>query len=82
MTGPNGHAPDTGVSTAVVLPTPSSAAAPTQFTSEQVKAVVVALEVPFDPSQIEWRVMNTSKNGQPLRGQVFPMPTKGRTPID
>jgi hypothetical protein len=29
------------------------------------------LEVPFDPSQIEWRVMNTTKS-QPLRGQVVP----------
>jgi hypothetical protein len=30
------------------------------------------LEVPFDPSQIEWRVMNTTKNGLPTRGQVVP----------
>lgn len=72
MTGPNGHAQGAGASTALVLPTPSSIAAPTQFSSEQVKAVVAALEVPFDPSQIEWRVMNTSKNGQPIRGQVVP----------
>ena len=28
--------------------------------------------MPFDPSQIEWRVMNTTKNGQPMRGQVVP----------
>jgi Ca-activated chloride channel homolog len=34
--------------------------------------VVSALEVPFEPSQIEWRVMNTTKNGQPMRGQVVP----------
>ena len=27
---------------------------------------------PFDPSQIEWRVMNTTKNQQPARGQVVP----------
>ena len=33
---------------------------------------VAALEVPFDPSQIEWRVMNTTKNQQPARGQVVP----------
>jgi hypothetical protein len=30
------------------------------------------LEVPFDPSQIEWRVVNTSKNQKPMRGQVVP----------
>jgi hypothetical protein len=34
--------------------------------------MVAALEVPFDPSQIEWRVMNTTKNRQPVRGQVVP----------
>ncbi len=33
---------------------------------------MAALEVPFDPSQIEWRVMNTTKNQQPVRGQVVP----------
>ena len=27
--------------------------------------------MPFDPSQIEWRVMNTTKS-QPMRGQVVP----------
>jgi hypothetical protein len=39
---------------------------------ERVKELVAALEVPFDPSQIEWRVMNTTKNQQPARGQVVP----------
>jgi hypothetical protein len=39
--------------------------------TERVKELVAALEVPFDPSQIEWRVMNTTKS-QPLRGQVIP----------
>ena len=28
--------------------------------------------MPFDPSQIEWRVMNSTKNQQPARGQVVP----------
>jgi hypothetical protein len=37
-----------------------------------VKEIVAALEVPFDPSQIEWRMMNTTKNQQPTRGQVVP----------
>lgn len=40
--------------------------------AEQVKELVAALEVPFDPWQIEWRVMNTTKNQQPMRGQVVP----------
>jgi hypothetical protein len=47
------------------------AAAP-QFSAEKVKELVTALEVPFDPSQVEWRVMNTTKNQQPARGQVVP----------
>jgi hypothetical protein len=40
--------------------------------AERVKELLAALEVPFDPSQIEWRVMNTTKNQQPARGQVVP----------
>jgi len=40
--------------------------------AERVKEFVAALEVPFDPSQIEWRVMNTTKGQQPARGQVVP----------
>jgi len=43
-----------------------------QVPAERVKELVAALEVPFDPSQIEWRVMNTTKNQQPARGQVVP----------
>ena len=72
MTGPNGHARDTGASTFVAPPTGSTIASPTQFSTEKVKEVVAALEVPFDPSQIEWRLMNTTKNGQPIRGQAVP----------
>ena len=34
-------------------------------------ALCAALEVPFDPRVIDWRVTNTSKNGKP-RGQVIP----------
>jgi hypothetical protein len=40
--------------------------------AERVKELVAALEVPFDLSQIEWRVMNTTKNQQSARGQVVP----------
>jgi hypothetical protein len=43
-----------------------------QVPAERIKELVAALEVPFDPSQIEWRVMNTTKNQQPARGQVVP----------
>ena len=40
--------------------------------AERVKGLVAALEVPFDASQIEWRVMNTTENGKPMRGHVVP----------
>jgi hypothetical protein len=43
-----------------------------RHSEERVKELVAALEVPFDPSQIEWRVMNITKNQQPVRGQVVP----------
>src|SRR5467141_4109681 len=43
-----------------------------QVPTERVKEIVAALEVPFNPSQIELRVTNTTKNQQPVRGQVVP----------
>src|SRR6185437_5304761 len=43
-----------------------------QFSREQVRRFVELLEVPFDPSLIEWRVTNTSKANGRLRGQVIP----------
>ena len=71
MTAPNGHAqkdhaPAPGPVPAVLTP------GVLQVLPERVKEFVAALEVPFDPSQIEWRVMNTAKNQQPMRGQVVP----------
>jgi len=71
MSGPNGHAhenagPTTGPPAALAISTtpPHSA--------ERVTELVAALEVPFDPAQIEWRVTNTTQNQQPVRGQVIP----------
>lgn len=71
MTAPNGHAqmdhaPAFGSVPAVLIP------GALQVLPERVKEFVAALEVPFDPSQIEWRVMNTTKNQQPMRNQVVP----------
>jgi hypothetical protein len=43
-----------------------------QFSPDQVRRFVELLEVPFDPSVIEWRVTNTSKSNGGLRGQVIP----------
>jgi len=71
MSAPNGHAqkdrgPESGAPSAML------ASGVLQVPAERVKELVSALEVPFDPSQIEWRVMNTTKNQQPARGQVVP----------
>jgi len=71
MSAPNGHAqkdraPASGPPAAILAP------GVLQVSAERVKESVAALEVPFDPSQIEWRVMNTTKNQQPARGQVVP----------
>jgi hypothetical protein len=43
-----------------------------QFTAEKIKELVAELEVPFDPSVIEWRITNTTKGNGPPRGQVIP----------
>lgn len=42
-----------------------------QFSTQQIKELTAALELPFDPQVIEWRVTNTTKTGKP-RGQVIP----------
>ncbi len=72
MTGPNGHVNDHGTSTSnpplAILGAPSTS----PFTAEGLKEAVAALEAPFHPSLIEWRVTNTTKNQQPMRGQVIP----------
>ena len=45
------------------------------FTTEGVKELVAALEEPFDPTEIKWRVTNTtqvgSRNGPRFRGQML-----------
>jgi len=68
MSGATGHAQNVAEP---ILPAGMIATGGSRFSAEQIKELVAALEVPFDPSQIEWRVMNTTKS-QPLRGQVVP----------
>src|ERR1700693_3484483 len=47
----------------------------TVFTAERIQELVAALEDPFDPSEIKWRVTNTCKVGGPKgprdRGQML-----------
>src|SRR5260370_303261 len=71
MSPANGHAqkervPESGAPPAML------AGGVLQFPDEQVKEMVAALEVPFAPSQCGSRVMNTTKDRQPARGQVVP----------
>lgn len=40
--------------------------------AEEITELFAALEVPFEASTIEWRVVNTSKSNGRLRGQVMP----------
>jgi len=71
MSAPNGHAqkdPAPASGPPPAMPAPGVLQVPT----ERIKELVAALEVPFDSAQIEWRVMNTTKNQQPARGQVVP----------
>ncbi len=71
MSGPNGHAqkdhgPASGPPPAMLAP------GSLQLPAERIKELVAALEVPFDHSQIDWRVTNTTKEQKPARGQVVP----------
>lgn len=75
MSRPNGHINSTVP--AEIQPQPSAPSVATfgqnaQFSPEEVRRFVEQLEVPFDPSVIEWRVTNTSKSNGRLRGQVIP----------
>src|SRR5260370_8591561 len=72
MSAPNGHAHENPASMAGPPPTALCMTTPPQYSADRVKELVAALEVPFDSSQIEWRVTNTTKNQQPARGQVMP----------
>src|SRR5215813_1902565 len=75
MSPPNGHANGsvgTGHPVQSAPATMLQGGTTAQFTPDQVKQFVALLEVPFDPSVIEWRVTNTSKGNGPSRGQVIP----------
>ena len=58
MSAPNGHAHESHTSTSGPPPTALCMTTPPQYSADRVKELVAALEVPFDPSQIEWRVTN------------------------
>ncbi len=72
MNATNGHDREDRATTFASSSAMQDGQAVVQVPTERVKEIVAALEVPFDPSQIEWRVMNTTKGQQPARGQVVP----------
>src|SRR6266851_6961111 len=72
MSATNGHDREDRATTFTSSSAMRDGQAVVQVPTERVKEIVAALEVPFDPSQIEWRVMNITKNQQPARGQVVP----------
>src|SRR6266700_3851156 len=68
----NGAAATAGANTGETFaPLPASGRPTGPFSSEQINQLTASLELPFDPSVIEWRVINTAKAGKP-RGQVIP----------
>lgn len=71
MSPPNGHAKGTtgGPNATVPAPVLIGMSQP-QFAADQIKVFVSQLETPFDPSVIEWRVTNTTRDKK--RGQVIP----------
>src|SRR5215472_18591064 len=77
MTAPNGRANGSALDNPreLVAPTETPAimspSSGPRFSLDQIKEPIAELEVPFDPSLIEWRVTNTTKSGK-LRGQVIP----------
>jgi hypothetical protein len=77
MAPTNGHANDRANSsiTAVqrIAPPAGETNIPTALipNAAKIKELIASLEVPFHPSVIEWRVINTSKDGSP-RGQIMP----------
>jgi len=75
MSPPNG--PANGSAGSAVQPNqpppkPAAGMNAAQFSLVEIKEFIAALEVPFDPAVIEWRVTNTSKANGRLRGQVIP----------
>jgi hypothetical protein len=79
MNPPNGHAKDSAVAdtanhspgTHLACLTPTEFSANQRFSQQEIKDFCAALEVPFDPRVIYWRVTNSSKDGK-LRGHVIP----------
>jgi hypothetical protein len=58
----------TAATSTALIPAAVQAAGGKEYTDEEVRRLVAALEEPFDPQEIKWRVTNTTKDRS--RGQV------------
>jgi hypothetical protein len=67
MTNINGHGGTNGADKPILS---FHGRASVEYTGEQIRQLVAALEAPFDPRIIEWRVCNTSNFTGNLRGQL------------
>lgn len=73
MSAPNGHAGNSSASKPNGMEIASTAAdqeLPPHVTGENLERLITELQVPFDPSLIDWRVTNTARDKK--RGQVIP----------
>lgn len=73
MTAPNGHAKSSSATTVHDMQNHPSILTPNeamQLGTERIAHIITELEVPFNPSVIDWRVTNTAKDKK--RGQVIP----------
>jgi len=59
----------TAATSPALIPAAVQAAGGKEYTEEEVRQLVAALEEPFDPQEIKWRVTNTTKDR--ARGQVI-----------
>jgi len=73
MNHSNGHLKSSATNEPAVASLPQIGT-PGQFTPDQIKDLVARLEMPFDPSLVDWRVIQTAqgkRNGN-YRGKVIP----------
>ena len=73
MTAPNGHAGNSSpvrINGSEGVPFAVNGEVPGRLSREILEQIITELQVPFEPSLIEWRVTNTAKDK--ARGQVIP----------
>jgi hypothetical protein len=59
----------TAATSTALIPAAVQPASGKEYTEDEVRRLVAALEEPFDPQEIKWRVTNTTKDRR--RGQII-----------